>query len=241
MSIAKPIIAFHGPPKDILCAYNRNIPSSQQSKSIPLVLRDAMTVREIVFVHENKNVLLPHHLDPDDARSYHWVLYAPVSEEPVSGDAELRPVGTIRLVPYPHGPHPEPGKSYFAPDEDAPVEESETFFRRAPPEYEADRTTSLHDGKEPYLKLGRLCVVKEFRGNKLADVLIQTALEWASENFPFGTTGMPEWKGLVCAQAQEKAVTTWERNGFVIDKEMGTWTTVNVKHYGMFHRINLEN
>jgi predicted GNAT family N-acyltransferase len=200
-----------------------------------------MTVREIVFVKEQKAVTLPHHLDPDDARSCHWVFYAPASEQSLSGDSPLQPIGTIRLVPYPHGPHPERGASYEAPSRYAPVEDSETFFRHPPPKYQVDRATSLHDGKEPYLKLGRLCVVKEFRGKKLGDVLIQAALKWASENPYFGKEGTLEWKGLVCAQAQEKAVTTWQRNGFVIDEEMGSWNTVGIKHYGLFHRVNVKN
>jgi GNAT superfamily N-acetyltransferase len=119
------------------------------------------------------------------------------------------------------------------------VEDSETFFRRPPPEYQVDRATSIHDGKEPYLKLGRLCVIKEFRGKKLGDKLIQAALKWAGGNPNFGIERSPAWKGLVCAQAQEKAVTTWERNGFVVDKKVGSWNTVGIRHYALFHRLNV--
>jgi GNAT superfamily N-acetyltransferase len=63
--------------------------------------------------------------------------------------------------------------------------------------------------------LGRLSVVEDFRGKKLANILIQTALKWASENPHFSKEGIPEWKGLVYVLAQENAVTTWQRNGFV--------------------------
>ena len=241
MTTLELVVAFQAPPGELLCAYNRRIPASQQPTSIPRVLCDAMTVREMVFVQEQKAISLPHHLDPDDARSYHWVIYAPASEDPTSEDSKLHPIGTIRLVPYPHTLHPEPEASYEAPSEDSPVEESELFFRRPPPEYQVDRATSLHDGKEPYLKLGRLCVVKEFRGKKLGDVLIRAALKWAGENPNFEIEGLPEWKGLVCAQAQERAVTTWQRNGFVIDKAMGSWKTVGIKHYGLFHRLDIQN
>lgn len=239
MSAAAPIIAFHGPSGDELCAYDRRIPASQQSKSVSRVLCDAMTVRETVFVKEQKAVPLAHHLDPDDARSCHWVLYAPASEKETSVDTQLQPIGTIRLVPYPHSPHPEPGSNHAAPDEGVPVEDSDTFFRRPPPKYEACRATSFHDGDEPCLKLGRLCIVKEFRGGKLADILIQAALKWASENRHFSKAGMPEWKGLVCVEAQEKAVTTWQRNGFVIDTEMGKWTMVGLSHYGLCCRLSV--
>jgi predicted GNAT family N-acyltransferase len=241
MSITDPVVAFISPPGDQLCAYNRRLPASQQPPSIPRALCDAMTVRDIVFVKEQKAIPLAHHLDPDDARSYHWVVYAPASELSASGDSQLRPVGTIRLCSYPHDPHPRPGMNYTAPGEDEPVEDSETFFRRPPPEYKVDRATSLYDGKEPYLKLGRLCVVKEFRGKKLSGVLIQAALKWASENPHFSKEGMPEWKGLVCVHAQERAVTTWQRNGFVIDEGMGTWVSTGMNHYGLFHRVVTKN
>jgi len=48
--------------------------------------------------------------------------------------------------------------------------------------YAVDRKTSLHDGVESYVKLGRLCVIKEERGKSLADLLINAALDWAKEN-----------------------------------------------------------
>ena len=242
MSATKPLVVFEGPPGDQICAYHRNVHASQQPTVIPPVLRHAMAVREAVFVIEQKNVLLPHHMDPDDARSCHWVAYEYPEGQSTLGISPIQPIGTIRLVPYPHVPHPVPGASYEAPGEDAPVEGSETFFRRPPPEYRADRATSLHDGQEPYLKLGRLCVIKDRRGKKLGDALIQAALNWASENPHFWRkAGIPEWNGLVCAHAQEKAVTTWQRNGFVIDEEMGSWNTVGVRHYGLFHRVNIKS
>lgn len=234
----KPIIVFHGPPGDQLCAYNRQVPASEQYKSVARVLCDAMTVREAVFVKEQKAVPLAHHLDTDDARSCHWVLYAPVSKRNSSGDAQPQPIGTIRLVPYPHASHPEPGSNHLTPHEDAPIEDAETFFRQPPPEFQANRATAFHDGKEPCLKLGRLCIVKEFRGGKLADALIQAALKWASENRDFWIAGMPEYKGLVCAEAQEKAVTTWQRNGFTADEEMGRWNMVGTNHYCLCYRLS---
>jgi GNAT superfamily N-acetyltransferase len=150
-------------------------------------------------------------------------------------------VGTLRLIPYPHGPHPEPGGNYEAPGEDAPVEASETFFRRPPPEYQVHRATSLHDGKEPYLKLGRLCVIEEFRGRKFANLLVQAALNWASENPHFWKEEVPEWKGLVFAHAQEPAIPLWQKNGFVTDEEVGSCDVVGIRHYGLFQRVNVRS
>jgi len=36
-----------------------------------------------------------------------------------------------------------------------------------------------------------------------------------------GGEGGGEWNGLVCVHAQEKAVTTWGRNGFRVDRRGG--------------------
>lgn len=111
------------------------------------------------------------------------------------------------------------------------------------PVYAADRKTSLHDGVESYVKLGRLCVVKEERGKRFADLLINAALDWAKGNpgeIGKGVAGeVPEWKGLVCVHAQEKAVGVWERHGFVVDEGMGSWFEAGIRHIGMFRRLEL--
>jgi predicted GNAT family N-acyltransferase len=233
-------IAFQSPVGDKLRSYDRSLLAYKQSFSIPPTFYDSMTVRETVFVDEMKAVPLTHHIDTDDARSFHWVLYIS-PDSATSRDGKPRPVGTLRLVPFPHYPHPEPGARFEAPSVDTPLQDSETFFTASSPEYAIDRATSLHDGKEVYLKLGRLCVVKEFRRRRLADQLVQTALNWAKDNPDFAHEEMPAWKGLVCVHAQEKAVSMWQRNGFVIDEGMGTWFEAGIKHYGMFTRVDLKD
>jgi predicted GNAT family N-acyltransferase len=58
-----------------------------------------MEVRIKVFCDEQKCALEPE-LDEDDPRSWHWVAYEtgrPGQDEPLS---------VIRIVPPPHGPHP---------------------------------------------------------------------------------------------------------------------------------------
>ncbi|TAQ87144.1 hypothetical protein B7494_g4551 [Chlorociboria aeruginascens] len=238
-----PQVSFQPPLHNVLKDFNRSLPASQQSPSIPSTFLDAMAVREQVFVYEQGVVPLAHHIDTDDARSYHWVLYAfsPSTHTTI-------PVATIRLVPFPHSLHPEPGSRFDAPTAEMPVQPAAEIFAEPPPIYMIHRVTDLHDGVEPYVKLGRLCVIKEFRGWKMADVLIQAALKWAGENFKGleqskgeeeGTGGIPEWKGLVGIHAREVAVRVWERNGFIIDKEMGSWFEAGIVHVGMFCRVQV--
>lgn len=163
-----------------------------------------------------------------------------------------QPIGTIRLVPFPHPTHPEPGSSFTAdtigtnPDRDI----------SKPPPFIIDRATTYHDGKEPYVKLGRLAVLKEFRGAGIARLLVSAALSWMLQNFTFfnpsvKSVGMdsmnasnigeiPVWKGLICVHAQEGVAKTWEKWGFKVDEEFGTFMEEGIPHVGMFQRLNLE-
>ncbi|OCL08549.1 hypothetical protein AOQ84DRAFT_439506 [Glonium stellatum] len=65
------------PPGAALAAYDRTKRSDDQPASIPQLFRDAMSVREVVYVDE-QGVPLENELDDDDARSWHWVVYASV-------------------------------------------------------------------------------------------------------------------------------------------------------------------
>jgi len=115
------------PPGAALAAYNRTKRSDQQPGSIPQLFKDAMSVREAVYVEE-QGVPLANELDDDDARSWHWIVYASVGTTSTSSsrsppkshtwhkrraskedqeDADRRrssatasrvPVGTIRLI-----------------------------------------------------------------------------------------------------------------------------------------------
>lgn len=125
-----------------------------------------------------------------------------------------------------------------------------------PPPYITDRPTTFHDGKEAYIKLGRMAVIKEFRGAGVASMLASAALSWAQENPTFfnpsvTTVGMenlgakcpediPVWKGLVCAHAQESAVRAWKKLGFELDEGMGSWEEEGIKHVGMFRRLPID-
>lgn len=160
------------------------------------------------------------------------VLYSP--------EQEGSPIGTVRLVPPPHHPHPAEGARFEAPGDDVPVVSAETLFSSPSPRYVVDRRTDLHDGVEPYVKLGRLCVIKEFRGQGYAILLVRKMLQWIKENpgFACGEDGW-EWKGLVGIHAKVNAVGTWKKCGFVVDEGMGSWFEGGMKHVGMFLRLDM--
>jgi len=238
------IIRCQEPPIN-LDGYDRSLPVLEQSVVLPNIFLDAMEVREEVFVKEQGCPLLME-ADSDDARSCHWVVY-----DRLPGESELKAVGTIRLVPYPHDHHPVPDSSW---DFDPEVESAVIASKPIP--YIIDRATTYHDGKEPYLKLGRWAVRKGFRGRGLAGFLVKTALDWAKKNPKFFNTQLDVlalnkdgqtmdddqtvWRGLVCIHAQEHVASAWAKLGFKHDEGMGKWTEAGIPHLGMFQRLLLD-
>jgi predicted GNAT family N-acyltransferase len=238
-----PIICFQEPPLS-LDGYDRSLPASKQSIVLPNVFRDAMVVREEVFVNEQGCSILME-ADPDDARSCHWVVY-----DKLPGGSKVTAAGTIRLVAFPHDSHPLPGSSW---DFDSEAESAVMVSKPVP--YIIDRATTYHDGKEPYLKLGRWAVRKEFRGRGLANLLVKTAFDWARMNPKFFNPLLDAshrdqadltmdahrtiWRGLVCIHAQEYIARSWAKLGFKLDDGMGTWTEAGISHVGMFQRLVL--
>lgn len=158
------------------------------------------------------------------------------------------PIGTVRLVPFPHPPHPTPGSTYS----DA-IESGADPTSIEPPPYIVDRATTYHDGREPYLKLGRLAVLKEFRRSGIAQMLVASALTWAQQhptvfNPSITVSGLdnvttevggdiPVWNGLVCVHAQKQVQETWAKWGFKLDEAMGEWDEEGIAHVGMFMRL----
>ncbi|KAK2629218.1 hypothetical protein QTJ16_000038 [Diplocarpon rosae] len=258
-----PFINFLGPTD--LHGYNRQAPATQQPDNIPKTFLDAMEVREQVFVEEQK-VPIENEFDSDDHRACHWVIYASVNTvtDPEVKDSEgnlisrkksvtrSTPIGTIRLVPFPHPPHPRPNSRYTA---DA-LETGSSTQSLDPLPYIVDRATTYHDGREPYIKLGRLAVLQEFRGSGIAKMLVNSALLWAQQNptlfnpsiLVIGMEKMktevggevPVWRGLVCVHAQKQVEKTWAKWGFKLDEEMGTWQEEGIEHVGMFTRLELQ-
>ncbi|KAH9907946.1 hypothetical protein F4778DRAFT_454758 [Xylariomycetidae sp. FL2044] len=222
----------------------------------------------------------------------------------VSSETRSLPIGTVRIVPFPHPPHPVDGGRYVdnvlqeEEEEEEGKKEGEgdkgtgegragsgdgkkgavgthdeapggwsssssplTLVDRerqsaAMPPFGADRATTFHDGKEPYVSLGRVAVLPEFRGHRIAGQLWGTAKAWLRENPAFfnpsvkelgldqlrvGVSGdIPQWNGLVCCHAQEAVVKVYERWGFQVDKGMGRWFEEGVPHVGMFQRLEIK-
>ncbi|KAI9811686.1 MAG: hypothetical protein M1832_000720 [Thelocarpon impressellum] len=230
-------INFLAPPGHAIDAYKLSAPASAQEKGVPSTFVEAMTVREAVFVQEQQ--LAPEsELDKDDARSFHWVVYASVSNPSAvssngrkGSQTSTVPVGTVRLVPPPHAEHG----------------------------HGADSSALLHDGREPYVKLGRLATLRAYRGLGLARLLVDTALEWASKHpdaivprlSPTSReaakveAGIGErerrWKGLVLVHSQVRVEGVYRKMGFETDQGLGVWDEEGIPHVGMWKRIEIED
>lgn len=234
--------------------------AADPGKAIPQGFIDAMIVREEVFVKEQK-VPLENELDEDDRRSFHWVAYVSMPAKQTSPDIKSQdgksnvnpnrrvststkvPVGTIRLVPPPHGPHPHPKPS---------------SHRKSDALDGEGRKDSMvvHDGKEAYIKLGRMAVIKDLRGYGISDLLLKTALKFAAENpskvtpdyDPTWVEAMKqeydrgariEWKGLVLLHAQVGVQKLYRKYGFETDESMGVWNEEGIDHVAMWKRLDI--
>ncbi|KAI9845907.1 MAG: hypothetical protein M1837_004443 [Sclerophora amabilis] len=253
-------IAFLSPPGSAISGYDRAALSSAQASSVPQTFVEAMSVRETVFVEE-QHVALNNEFDMDDARSFHWVVYASVANtidatpgkggRKGSGSETARmPVGTIRLVPPPHPPHPEPGSQHK-------IDNNNAEGAAAAPVASEGRAvrSKWHDGKEPYVKLGRVATLPAYRGLGLGRLLVNAALEWAGNNpeavMPLKSAASREaakiegglgraaerWKGLVLVHAQRSVERMWTKHGFEKDEGMGVWDEEGIEHVGMWRRI----
>lgn len=259
--------SFQPPPGDSIANYDRKLHYDEQPDSVPSVFKEAMSVREEVFVHEQK-VPLENELDEDDPRSYHWVVYASVGTSnssptgtgsPESGrrksadhsrrsskDEKRRssgstasrvPVGTIRLVPPPH--------KHAAPSATHTPQNSGNGALTAP----------QWEPEEPYITLGRLATLAPYRGLGLSKLLIKAALEWARTHpeeivKPIqpsdveaarleGKKEQEPWDGLVLVHAQTQVEGVYARFGFQKVPEMGTWWEEGLEHVGMQLRLSV--
>lgn len=273
-------LSMQGPAREALKDYDNTKPHDQQTVPIPQVFRDAMSVREEVFGEQG--VPLEAEFDEDDARSWHWVVYASVAtvstpspptlspinksaqsskedeERRASATAQRLPVGTVRLIPPPHGPNkyknPALAEGDKHPDADPP------------PRIAADVTKS--HPTEPYIKLGRLAILAPYRAMGLSKLLVNTALDYASKHPedirppPSPTTlelasqlgkaveDAVVWKGLAMVHAQVSVERLWSKCGFTeelldesgaveISKEE-RWNEEGIEHMGMWKRLKLD-
>jgi predicted GNAT family N-acyltransferase len=192
-------------------------PSNPFPPTNPPVFNDAMAIRIKVFVEE-QHVPASAETDDDDPRSWQWVIY--------DGSSTITtPVAVIRLVPPPQAPH----ELITNPGADA----------SSLPKYDT--------AHEPYIKLTRVAVLKEYRGLGLGRRLVDEALGWARghveeiEEACRRVVGRElRWKGLVLVHAQVQGEKMYERFGFVTDEKMGKWDEEGIEHVGMWKRIDLE-
>ncbi|KAI9893296.1 MAG: hypothetical protein M1814_000425 [Vezdaea aestivalis] len=222
------------PPGETIRDYDKKLSYSDQLKSIPPHFIDAMTVREEVFVKEQK-VSSENEVDDDDPRSFHWVVFASVSsaDKDTGNQSNRKPVGVLRLVPPPHDLHPE--KAHGQETRPGVI-----------------KKTTMYDGQEPYAKLGRLATLKAYRGLGLGKLLVNAAVEWARANpdailIPMspatkeavGPDNEVSWNGLFLIHAQSSAKRIWERLGFVRDEELGHWDEEGMDHVAMWRRVEV--
>ncbi|KAL9051130.1 MAG: hypothetical protein Q9162_006202 [Coniocarpon cinnabarinum] len=175
-----------------------------------------MSIREAVFVEEQK-VPIENEYDADDRRSHHWVTYASVSRPTnrgsVASSGDLEPldssrkpskeeerrrsqptstklaVGTVRLVPPPHAPHPAPNSHHKIDNAEAasPDRPTETTAPAAALAKSHEKPYEVPgfgiiDPKEPYLKLGRLAILQPYRRLGMGRMLLEAALEFAGQH-----------------------------------------------------------
>lgn len=202
------------------------------AKAVPQDFIDAMIVREAVFVKE-QGVPLQNELDEDDPRSFHWVAYASVPAKHASPDSatdsENRRKSTSTKVPV-------------------------ATIRLVPPPHPPhhQNPTWLHK-QETYVKLGRLAVLPEYRGQGISGMLILDALKFIKEHpndvlaymTPSGKERLDaegkgsDFNGLVLVHAQVGVQKVWRKFGFVTDDSMGTWDEEGIEHVGMWKTIDV--
>ncbi|KAL4786328.1 acyl-CoA N-acyltransferase [Aspergillus varians] len=224
-------------PNHPLTLPTRTIPSPFTN---PQVLNDALAVRLEVFVDEQK-CAAEFEIDPDDSRSWHWVVYDTEAADP----AGKLPVGVVRLVPPPHPSHESFVAAYAAGDEN---------------ENERDTNKDQADGydleHEPYIKFGRMAVLAAYRGSGVARRVIETAMGWAGDNAGDINRAFAEvveregggreapgavWKGLALVHAQADVERFYARLGFVTDESLGRWVEEGIEHVGMWKRLDIQS
>lgn len=216
---------------------------------LPSELESAFALRFSVFVNEQKSSA-ENEIDSDDPRSWHWVALAASQGESASSRNEKAVVGdedidkehivaaTLRLVPVssPHHAAEFHGATHGG-------------FAEGP----AHGPTALWNGREPYIKIGRIATLPTYRRMGFGKLLVESVLEWAGRHReilrrPNGgelTEGKTEagfenqWNGLILVHAQKLVQRFWENVGFVEDEGMGVWWEEGCEHVGMWRRVNV--
>ncbi|KAL8748372.1 MAG: hypothetical protein Q9184_007353 [Pyrenodesmia sp. 2 TL-2023] len=172
-------------------------PALQPPYNLPTLFLQALSVRIPVFVHE-QGCSLEGEIDEDDARSWHFVAFA---EGP-------RACATLRVVP--------PGDAGYGDGKEG--EKDGKRQEEATEPYHG--ATDMWDGREKYIKIGRMATLKEDRGQGVAAGLLDEALRWV---------------GVHRAESEVKG--WWRKMGFVEDEGLGRWWEEGIEHVGMWRRL----
>lgn len=255
-----PETAIHAPPGTT--KLTRPTPSNPRPKDNPPLLTDALTVRNTVFIDE-QGCSPEGEIDDDDARSWHWVMYARPSLVGGEGKGgakqdgeevgEDEAIGVIRLVPPPHAAHEHHlviSPAHAHTDNPNPVND------KVNKDIPARQYDTIH---EPYIKLTRVAVLPAYRGRNLGRKLVETAIDWARRNpgeieYAYSrvvrgreglldrdghNSGDVKWNGLVLVHAQMSVEGVYARLGFVTDESMGRWDEEGIEHVGMWRRVDV--
>ena len=225
--MSKPVVELLPPPGPSVFKAPTSPPFTHPKVS-PTFL-SALKVRIKVFVDE-QHCNAENEIDEDDARSWHWVVFFERTEVKAAA-------GTIRLVPVtPIAGHTE-------------GEGMETAKRGEQALGPKHGKTEMWDGHEPFVKLGRMATLKNYRKLGLGRLLVNTAFEWLESNadkvtgqlekISYGHNEEEMWRGLVLVHAQKEIERFWASVGFVKDDGMGTWWEEGIEHIAMWKRITL--
>ncbi|KAL8776641.1 MAG: hypothetical protein Q9213_008192, partial [Squamulea squamosa] len=204
-------------------------------KDVPPLFFAALRVRIPVFITEQR-CSIEGEIDADDARSWHWIAF----------DGHL-PVATLRLVPIitvTGQEGSEAKKVVVMEKEHVDLHDGEGRDRRSEPYHGA---TKIWDGREPYIKIGRMATLASHRGRGIAQRLIEESLSWAashaadlSQQVGKEPGGALPWTGLVLSHAQKSVAGWWTKMGFEVDDGLGVWWEEGIEHVGMWRRVAVE-
>lgn len=101
--------------------------------------------------------------------------------------------------------------------------------------------TAMWNGREPYIKIGRLATLASHRGLGLGKLIMNETLRWAGLNREILSKGPGGenngWDGLVLVHAQKDVEHFYAGIGFVKDEGLGIWWEERIEHRGMWRRV----
>lgn len=196
-------VAILSPPGNALSTYDSTQSHAAQSAAIPATFREAMSIREAVFVTEQR-CSLEGECDADDRRSWHWVAYAsigaPSSSSSSAGNSPTSTRSTNALDGHARGNGSAGGRDRDRDSRDTSKRVSSSTasrtpvatIRLVPPPHAAHPSPFPHSADagpapasgnpshEPYVKLGRIATLAPYRRLGLGRLLVDTVLTWAA-------------------------------------------------------------